>query len=173
MEEAYARAGEGGDDAARVAGHVGHLGGDSVAVVALVEAGREGQSALEEGPIHGFGLDGVGHAVPDDVAAAYGAFEAFDVGRRGLVQVFPYEPGAGGPDVAFAAAVGSQPFGYVEGFGDEFVEVVLLDFGAQVGEADVEVSLEDDVDGGDAVARLGVDREQGQGSDGQDCDAFE
>lgn len=134
MEEAYARAGEGGDDAARVAGHVGHLGGDSVAVVALVEAGREGQSALEEGPIHGFGLDGVGHAVPDDVAAPYGAFEAFDVGEVARREAEgecaslagfeghsaeAYELAAGRRGADGAALVGNHAGRLVQGFGIE------------------------------------------------------
>ena len=67
MQHADAGIVHGGDDAARVARHVGHLGGDGLAAKTLVQAVRNLQHGLEKRLVHRLRFYRIGYAVPHNI----------------------------------------------------------------------------------------------------------
>ena len=92
VEKLYALRGERRDDAAGVAGNVGHLGAGGGAAEAAVERVRESDAGGDHGGVHHLGLPAEGDGVPGDVALGDGLFHAAAVRGRGLLEILVEEP---------------------------------------------------------------------------------
>ena len=104
VEEVDAVFGQRRNEAARVAGNIGHFGAGGHHAEAAVERLREGQAALDHRLAEHLGLPGERQSVPGYVAAGDGLLHDLAVGGRGLLEVFEEQPGAGGPHIAALAA---------------------------------------------------------------------
>ncbi len=145
MEEADAGGGEKGDNPAGVTGHIGHLGSDGLAAEPAVEFLREFETGGEEGRVHQFAVDGKGESVPGEVPGDDGVLHAAASVELGVFQVLVDQPGPGRPDEALGALGLAEDLGVAECPGDEAGEIVGNDVPGEIGETDVEVSLEDEM----------------------------
>ena len=129
------------NQAARVSGHVGHLGAGRDFAEAFVQSLREPEAPFDQRLAQHFCLPGKRQGMPCDVAAPNGLFHAFAVGRGRLLEVLVEQPRPGGPHVA-ALAPGVGRAGYVNGAGKIFREVTVHNIRLGVDESRVEVALE-------------------------------
>lgn len=137
--------GEGTYDAAGVAGDIGHLCADGLVAEAGVERCGEGQCSEDHGGIEHLGLPTEGEGVPRDITSGNGLFHELSLLGSGLFEIFVEEPGAGGPGEAVRSSC-AESRGRADGLRVVDVEVFGPDGGLGIGEADIEVALEDDVD---------------------------
>lgn len=164
VEEFYACGGERADDAARVAGDVGHFGAGGFAAEAIVERLGERDGAGDERGIHQLGLPAERNGVPGDEVGRDGLLHLFALIGGGLLEIFVEKPGAGGPGVVGAIGVFVFVFVAVEllgggdGFREKFIEVAVDDVGLGIDEAGVEMAFEDDEDSFDFGGRCGCGR---------------
>ncbi|BDZ49486.1 hypothetical protein GCM10025867_17270 [Frondihabitans sucicola] len=145
VEIADARPGEERDETDRVTGNVGHLGGDPGGSEAFVEALRDRQRVLDEGPVHELRVRRAGEGVPDDPAARDRLLHPRHSVRVGSIEKGLHEPGSRRPDERGVGRLG-ELLGQVEGTRDPVLDV-LVEYGVRAPrEPQIEMRLEDDVD---------------------------
>ena len=133
--------GQRGDDAARVAGHVGHLGAGGGALEAAVQFLRKTQPPGNQRRVHHFRLPGERNGVPGNVTGMSGLFHLLPRGAVGLFQVLVNQPGAGGPDKAVAALL-PEFRGGLNGLGVIALKIPAHHVRLGIDEPGIEVALE-------------------------------
>ena len=129
-----------------MAGHIGHLGRDRLPPEALVELLRQAQPKREQVGVHQLAVQRAGQPVPDDIAGMNRPFEPGALLGRGLLKVLVDQPRAGRPAKAGLAACLAQLVGHRQRARDEIFEVACYHVARKIGEPDVEVRLEHQVD---------------------------
>ena len=124
---------------------IGHLGRDRLASEAPVQPPREAQPNTEETGIDELRVRREGEGMPGDVAVTDRSFKTPALTRRRLLQVLVNEPRPGRPDKALKAAP-ARLLSKTHRRRNEDVEVLLDNVRSQIGVADVEVALEDELD---------------------------
>ncbi len=148
VQEFHPRAREQRHTAECVAGHVGHFRRDRFHAEAAVEFLRVRQSRAEQGRRHQFGVRRERQRVPADQAVFDRAFEPAHALGRLRFEVIPDQPGAGGPDEqALLRIFAQEMLARVERAGNENLVVLPPHPFGELGEADIEMRLEDEVDG--------------------------
>ena len=147
MQEPHARLGEERHDADRVAGDVGHLGGDRGAAEAAIELLAVGEAGAEEVGRHQLGMRREGQGVPADQAPLDRPFQAGRRGFAGMLEMVEDQPGARRPDEFWMRRIlVEEMLAGIDRLRDEALMVLPAHLLGMVGEADVEVRLEDEMD---------------------------
>ena len=137
-----------GDDSARMSRNVGELCRDGVFFEFFVKLGGDGKTETVKRIICELAVHGERKRMPDDVPAFNRLFETlFSLLIRGA-QILGNEPRADRPAVAEIACPDAvaEIFRRLDCIADEALEIFVNDIRSHIGEADVEMCFENDVD---------------------------
>lgn len=134
-------------NSARMAGHVRHFCSDRLPTEAAVELGRIGKPGPEESGTHELRMGGERQAVPTDHPLLDRPFKPRHLLGRTRIEVVPDEPGAGRPDeLRVLRVLGVKMLARRDRLRDEALVIEPPHVFRMVGEADIEMGLEDQVD---------------------------
>ena len=129
------------NDAARVSGHVGHLGAGGHFAEAPVERLRQCQTALNHRRAQHLRLPCERQRVPRNVAARNRLFHRLAFGGLSLLQILEEQPRSGSPHVA-PLALGVRGARSLNGLRKVLIEVFMNDVVLRIDKAGIEVTLE-------------------------------
>ena len=148
MQHPDPRVGKRSNDAAGMSRHIGQLGGDGFPFEPPVQIRGNPCGEAIERIIGQFAVEREGEGVPDNIALTDRLLQLFSFFRIRLFQILGDQPGSHRPDIAELAGPYTFPkvIRRFDRITDVAFEVLVNDIVRQIGESDIQMGLENEID---------------------------